>query len=674
MIKLPLNTKWSQLNNSDRLGSLAYTKNINLDEEGYIKLSPRSVNIFDDDESITNYSDTDFNFPVAFGRKDAGVFKIATTEDPFDLTMTDTTKSIAEDASANNPVLSFNSHGLWWQNKWLESGDTFVSELDTSTGAWTANVITGLTSTVRHYMVVNKSRRQLCVSNGNVVKQYDTSYTGTQDLTLPTDYEVIGMAFNNEKVGIVTRLGSDSQGQNSEAFFFTWDGATGNPSTPISIGAYAGITIKAYKSSFVIITNQGQILYFNGGGFEELAHFPFYTTDKRFDDLLGITAYGDIVQVDGDVIYINIAFDLSSSGRKGEEPLVNCPSGVWCYDPLVGLYHRYSGSLSRQYLHTIPSVSISTANNEFTTSLNIPATGNPMYMSEGCTDITVGNVYYVIKTSATTFKIANTRDEALIGIAVDITDTTLSYFYILELKDYGISYFTASGALAIWGTSRFSYKDILFGNRYLDSGLLSVLTLNTTVPILENRGYFVTPRLFLNDITDNIPSITIKHRPLGVQDKIIVKYKRTDYYGLPTVSPNSAVSDNIVWTSPTEGYTKTDLSEALAAFNLGEELELEIVQGAGAGQMAKITSLAYGSGNYSFTLEEEIVGASSGLKSYFAIDTWKVSAVVDVNTQKEGVFDVPVATTSRAPQFKIELRGYETCIEDILINNISHKQ
>jgi len=42
MIRLPADTneKWFQPNNSDKFGSLWYTKNINLDEEGYIKLSP----------------------------------------------------------------------------------------------------------------------------------------------------------------------------------------------------------------------------------------------------------------------------------------------------------------------------------------------------------------------------------------------------------------------------------------------------------------------------------------------------------------------------------------------------------------------------------------------------------------------------------------------------------
>ena len=42
MIKLPINSEWSQTNKSDKFGSLAYTKNINLDEAGYIKLSPRT--------------------------------------------------------------------------------------------------------------------------------------------------------------------------------------------------------------------------------------------------------------------------------------------------------------------------------------------------------------------------------------------------------------------------------------------------------------------------------------------------------------------------------------------------------------------------------------------------------------------------------------------------------
>ena len=35
MIKFPINDKWTQPNNSDKFGSVWYTKNINFDELGY---------------------------------------------------------------------------------------------------------------------------------------------------------------------------------------------------------------------------------------------------------------------------------------------------------------------------------------------------------------------------------------------------------------------------------------------------------------------------------------------------------------------------------------------------------------------------------------------------------------------------------------------------------------
>ena len=63
------------------------------------------------------------------------------------------------------------------------------------------------------------------------------------------------------------------------------------------------------------------------------------------------------------------------------------------------------------------------------------------------------------------------------------------------------------------------------------------------------------------------------------------------------------------------------------------------------------------------------MGYIAGQKSFFSIDNWKFCAVVDSTTQKGGVFEAPIADSGKSPQFKIELRGYQTTIEDIFIKN-----
>lgn len=673
MIRLPLNNQWTQLNSSYKAGALWATKNINLDEEGIMKLSPRMVNIFDDSETTSNVGSANFDIPVAFGRSSQGTFYMGTTDEPFDVSVSTTTKSISEDTSSNNPNMSFDSHACWWQNRWYASTSTIVSY--NTAGTWTASAITGLTSGVRHWLTVFKNRKSLCVSNGNVVKQYDTSHSNTVDLTIPSDFEIIGMAYNNYRLGIITRQGSESSGQNSNAFFFVWDGSTTEASVGLDIGSTQAIAVAPYKSSFVILTIEGQLLYFNGGGFDELARFPFYVSESRVENFLALGSYGDIIISDGDVLYINIGFDLSDVGVKQEEYLANNPMGIWCYDPKAGLYHRYSPSISRHYQKTITEANIDLTTNILTTSGTIPATGNPIILtSQTVGGLTNGKVYFIIKLSSTTFAIAETKELAEAGVKIDLTSKSSNQFFAMyDIIDYGATYEIDTGAIALWGDSSFVYRDIISGCRLENTVGSNVVVLNTAVPQLENRGLAVLSKLFLESQTETIKGIVIKHRPLDVRDKIIVKTKMKEYLNTPTSTP-SGTGNKANWTSDNEFYTTADLSEIKTIFDTGEEIEIEIITGVGAGQMSKVMDIGYSSGTYSITLEDSIVGATSGTNSNFVMDNWKVCGYIDYDNQTEGVKEIPVASSGKSPQIKIELRGYNTAIEDIqIINNTQIK-
>lgn len=671
-IKLPLNGKWTQLNLSDKFGSISYSKNINLDKAGYLSLSPRMVALFDDSGSVANVSDTDFDIPVAFGRYSNGDFRLATTDEPFNMSVGSTTKTIAEDTSSNNPNLTFNSHGLWWQNKWHET--TANNLRSNASGTWSTDLITNLSSsTTRHYMAVFRNKNSLAISDANTVKLYDSSYTLTTTLTIPSDYEIIGLAYNNYQLGILTRLGNDTEGQNAESYFFVWDGATTEAGTGIGIGSYTAMVVHPYKSSFLLIDSSGRLLYFNGGGFDKLAQFPFYLEEQRWGDLLNHLSYGDNIVTDGDVIYINIGLDLWGNSAKGEEYSVNSPSGVWCYDPEAGLYPRYSPSISKSYAHNITQANVNLTTDIFTTSSVIPPTGNPILLVSGTVGgLTNNKIYYIIRLTSTTFKIATTKQNAIDLVAVNITSAdTNNYFWTYDIIDYGISYYTISGAVGLWGTTSSVFTDIIMGARLLNTSLTSQPTLCTAVPFLENRGCFVLPKLYLNSVTELVKKIYIKHLPLDINDSIIVKVKDTQYLGIPTTTPNNASLDEITWTSSTTGTTTTDLSEAKAVFDAisdnGQELELELTAGIGAGQFTKIVGLTESSGTYTITTEDEIIGYSSGLKSFFVIDNWKYFDSVQYSNQKNGVFEVSIGKESSGMDIKIELRGYQTTIADITI-------
>jgi hypothetical protein len=680
----PKNGRWTQTNNSNRIGSLSYSRNINLDSEGCIKLSPRTVNLMDDTGNVASTSDAQFGTPIALGRTSIGNFYVATTDSQFNLDVDNTTKTIAEDTSPDNPALTDRSHGAWWQNRWYVSLTSSVSYL---AGTWTAGVITGLSTSFRHYMAVFKNRNTLCVSNGNVLKQYNSDHSASVDLTIPADFEITGVAYNNQRVGIVTRLGTSSAGQNQSSMFYIWDGTTTGNNGDAEIGADFALGIVAYKSSFVVLTNEGQLLYWNGGGFDELASFPFYFDSQKLGDLINHITLGDIIKVEGDVIYINIGIQLSPSTKKGESPKPNSPAGVWCFDPKVGLYHRWSASNSKCYLHTITTGNINTTTNVFTTTNVIPPTGNPVRLtySGGVVGITEGNTYYVIKLSSTTFKLASTKALALAETGIDITATGAdsSYFWMYDIVDYGIliaEQGSKVGTIGIWGNDETNYSvatEVLFGGNYLNRSLSSQSNLCSSVPFLPNVGYFVLTSPPTGHVSDNIVKAVVKYKPLDVDDKIIVKVKNKDILNIPYGSPqyvSQSASGEATWSSEYVFTTTGNLADVKTAFDAGEEMELELIAGAGSGQIIKITNITESSGTYTVQTEEFAVGATIGSKSYFIIDNWKVCGSADHTSQSDGILEVAISKTGKSPEVKVEMRGYNVTIQDAFIDNKPHKQ
>ena len=669
-IRLPINSSWTQPNNSDKFGSIWYTKNINMDEEGYIKLSPRTITIMN--ENIDN----DFGLPLAIGKFSNGEYQVATNSNAnWEIDIDEAHVDRTEDSGASNPTLNSNSHGLWFSGLWHASTDTAVLSRPASGGAaqaWTSRV-TGLTSGKRHYLAVFKNRNSLTVSDGNVLKQYDNVYSNTVNLTIPSDFEIVGQAYNNNRMGIITELSDNGvEGQDQESMFFTWEGATTEASGGWAIGADAAVAIVPYKSSFVILTSAGQLLYFNGGGFEILANFPFYNQDKIWN-----TSYSYMF-TDGDVIYINISSELAQFGRRQEQYLINFPSGVWCFDPKVGLYHRWSPSLSIASVHFVAIAGVDTSTNIFTTTAGVygletlPDTGNIVRISQGNNNMPdEGKDYYIIKLSATTFKLANTKEEALAGSEIQVS--TISddiYMWSYDLKDYGDTLHTRTGVIALTGDQNRVYTDIIFGTSISDpTDLISIESLCVAVPFLENRGYFVTPKIFSSQIEDNANKLIVKFKPLKETDSIIVKIREKDVLGLPITSSGLGAT----WTGDSEFFTSQDLSEAKEYLDEGGELEIEFLAGVGGGVSSKITSIS-GTGPYAVELEDEVLGAEDGLKSEFAIYNWRALKTITSQENNLGYSDVIVGFPASWMQFKFELRGSDVTIEEISIHNSVNKQ
>lgn len=677
MFQIPQQT-WKQPNVSDKLGLLWATKAVNLDEAGYIKLSPRMVNIMD--ESISS----NFGIPVAIGFFGAGDLQVATTSNAnFFGDLDETQLSFSEDTGTSNPTCTSNSHAKFWQSRWHVSTATTVvykGANDDSNDPWTS-AITGLTSGVRHYMEVFASRKQFCVTNGNVVKQYDTSYANTVDLTIDSDYEVVGLAYNGGKMGVITAIAESAAAGIKEAKFYEWTGDI-TSATGYGVESDRCVAIVPYKSSFAVLTRAGQLKYFNGGGFDDLAQLPFFVEDKLWSGSSNLTgSTGDVMWVDGDAIYINLGLILNEFGREKYQYMTNVPSGVWCYTPDNSLYNRWLPSMSKATAVIVTSANVNTTSNELTiTSGTVPATGSiARYMRTDGSEIgglLEGYDYYVIKVSSTVFKLAETKDQAAAGDAIDITGTggSNNNFYFYDLIDYGISMYETAGGLAAFQQTSLVSQDMLAGGRFDDTTLTGIDALCAPAPFLENRGWLILQKIFPNAEKATGQGITIKFRPLKENDKIIVKGRAINYLGLPISSPNTKSTSYLTWTGVKEAYTTSDLSAAVSALDAGHELELELLSGAGAGQMVKVMSITEDetTGVFSIQLEEEVLGAQGGRKSNFCIDNWKVLDTITNSKNDEGEVRVDPDLTGKFLQYKIELRGSETTIEDILPDNSEH--
>ena len=678
MIRIPSENKRHAVSGvSDFFGTIHYTRNINLDEDGYIKLSSRAVAL------LSEQDDADAELANAFGKSGSGggtiTVYVLTSGKAWTLSFAETSLSVTKDS--DSPAFTSDSHGKWFHNFWVTTED-----IDFNTGSGAAYTDRGNNTTGKmHPIEVFRNRNTICFGDGNTVKQYSESggtFTADTTLTIPIDFEVIGLAYANNRMGVLTIINPDTlTGQNQEAFFFVWDGANTTAEQGIPIGSDFGLGVVAYKGSWVVLTRTGQLLFATGGGFQQLAAFPFY--HLNLDMAIPNPAYpADILTVEGDVIYINFQGLLQSAGLRYEQYAPQNPGGVWCYDPQVGLYHRSSPSISMANLLTITSGNVDTATNIMTkTAGTVPTTGSPIkYLSSKATligGLTTPNIYYCIKVSATEFKLATTKALADAGTAIDITGTGAAnnYFLAVEQIDYGQAYIKRSGALALTDARSNQLDHMLMSAEMSDDDSTSQYEMVcATMSGFENRGYFVTAKIPSLQVTDKGQKVFVKYRPLATGDSIHIKVKDKDIVGLPVLTAQARNSNinKATWTDSDTFTTTVDLDAALDAYDDGVELECEIIGGLGAGTLVKVSSITFSDPTYTVNLAESVQGAASGKLSDVVIENWRSLGSI-TSDDTDGVKAFNVDTASPWVKFKVELRGSETTVEEVLLVAETHQ-
>lgn len=651
---------WRQSNKSDLFGNIHITKNISFDKAGYLKLSGSSRAIMN--ETI----DAQWDNPASITyNEDYGYF-VATWDRAFSLDASQIlTNTPTEIATAGVPTTDIETDSTMFGGFLVVTQDTDVDYYDTAGNSWVDTNIS-LTAGRNHQAVNFLSLSALAIANINTVLLYASPLTATPTrittLTIPSDFQITGMRYFNQFLYIATR-----HAYNGKACLFVWSGSGTSAQQVYEVDSDVIYSVCIHKNSVYMIDGFGQLLRFNGGGFDVVDALPiYYTTQQLSFDRLNLGIYKNIMASNGEVMYI-----LINNDQNDNDLLLSQPSGVWCYDEEVGLYHKYAVSNALVRNETIATASINTTTNQITTT-NDYSTGTEVYYQDaGSTtipELVSDTKYFVIRVDATHIKLAETKALALAGTAIDLTGAgnNSQNFTFFPNIDYG-QYFSArtmvvapitAQADRIYGDDLFWGAEVYRRDSTGDYGYLGCASGG-----VESRGYFITPKITSDQITSTFNLLTLKFLPLTSElDKIIIKYRTED--DMRTHIDRSTWA--ITWTSSTT-FTTTQAEWANAS--TGDEVE--ILTGAGGGLLAHISTITENAGTYTVTLDDSHSDYLSGdigtavFRNWIKLDTIQYGDIYD----GQHFYSREIGVTGTFLQLKIELRGIGVTIEEMIVDD-----
>lgn len=693
-IRIPQSqTKYSQTNTGDLTGNIHITKNISFDEEGKIKLEQRLRNIFDSD-TYTDLVDATYNPIRKFVRggvgnrtwvigTDALYYLISRTTSPYELYLT-------KDAAAGSPVSPYN---IFFDGcMFTTSAGTYFCVVNGS-GLYYWNGVAWANTSVSplgfpELITVFENKRSLAIASSNKIVLVGESFSvpSVASLTLPPDNNITSMAWNNSKLFIGTQ-----QITSGEAFVFEWDGSSAEAGSGYKVGSQKVQNLIKYKDGVVAVTGNGCLKYV-AGGIQHLDQFPIYREDKvwtvevnssiQYFNVLSSDVLDDKIYFTVDSRYIVENDDLTSDTWEN-----NFPSGIWCYDPKVGLHHKYSvDGANATRTGAITTANVDTSTNVITIPSSIcPVTGTPVFYDDGSrgtgtriTPLEFNTRYFVIKVSGTTLKLATSYSNAIAGTAIDLTATGNNAQTLIFCPNnaFGATYSSIPRGLSLirnslsWYGQADSFSSKLFvGTNVVKNDGTAYVAIATVQAKQENRGYFITPRIQSQNIKDIWQKVFLKFNPLvNEDDKIVIKYRTTKpNRKLRKVYLNSITG---TWVNSTS-FTTTE--PRFSEVQVGDELE--IVKGAGAGYLAHITEISLNTGTYTVTIDETVQNIVANDTFNYVVDNWSKLREITSSTVdgQDGLSEIQLDKKSAWIQFKVELRGIDISVEELQLINQTFK-
>lgn len=226
----------------------------------------------------------------------------------------------------------------------LVSDDTWSIDNGSDT-SWVSEA----TNTGERFSVVFQDRMYYVSGNGinSFADPATHASSGSYTWTKPVgDIDYSGLEVSTSGIWIATSTGSSNQ-----TYVYLWDGVTANTyDRAYKIPHSSIMCIKVMDDIPYVVTGSGLLMAFNGSYFEEVSRFPFH-------DLLlaGIsqapevdpssTAQGKWLHNHGvDIIDNKLHFLVAPITEEDYKLYGDYPklAGIWCYDPEIGLYHRFA--------------------------------------------------------------------------------------------------------------------------------------------------------------------------------------------------------------------------------------------------------------------------------------------------------------------------------------------
>lgn len=641
-MKIPSDNQWTQSNRGDIFGVLHETQNVTFDDQGKLMLSKKPFALYQ--------PSSNFGYVLRFVYFNDNYIAISDDEAyQFDLNSSTFT------AITSNPNFTNSTDAELFNEKMYVTIDNNVSKWDGS--SWT-NSLNTLTSGVPHPLALHEGLNYLCVGNGNTVEAMNTSDSVAITLTLPSPYQVTTMRYRNGFVYIGTR-----HIYGGEAKVFIWDGATTGADYDVPVGAPWVFSITEYAQSVVCLTSEGEMLLISGNSAQQVATFPVYhRPDLKWQDSSGLQLNGKcfnrgMITV-GRKIYINI------DGGVDTGFMPEMKSGLWVFDPDVGLYHRAASGADK----VVYDSSLTVSSNEITTSAahNLK-TGDSVNFSvvDGITGINNGVTYYVEATATTKIKLYRSRQEILNGNPVTLggTPNTDELVYVPN-TDAGTLNAHAAGAIGrvVYNADQFPNwtSDVIWASRSYDNTETQKYSIHGLVDSY-NSGWAMTQRIYTPNVKQVWHTLYTFVDYLDFEnEKLRIAYKTSKDENKPT----DEISGTWLNSTTLNVVVSSNDQSSPNEINVGDILFIR--RGAGQGNVVKVTA-KNGTSTVSLTVDTAI--GTTGATCDFNADNFKVIEAKTATSAVNKVLQATINAKSDWVQLLVLMDGFQTAVKMFELTN-----